>query len=179
MTQYAVHVKTQEEYDKLIEALEKKGGYYWRHNKDVPLRDANVWSMKDSGRELYVSLLENDLSWDDESWFQDNGYTILDLKSALNHLGVMRSDKVEKGNLGVGDVIVNDFGRKFKVLAICDEVVALSDSELSDNLLGWYSFTHLGKNDKIYLPPSEAPVKEMSVAEISKALGYEVKVVKE
>lgn len=77
----------------------------------------------------------------------------------------------------VGD-FVERLSHKYRVLAVAGEMVALSYRTNHKNVREWSTFNNLKDRGYTIVQPETNPeVAEMTVAEISKALGKEVKVV--
>jgi len=83
--------------------------------------------------------------------------------------------------LKYGDIIVNEDGRR-KVLAVIDEVIIISYSDNFHETASFYTLRELiqigYKLEQELQPESEETVFEMTVAEISEALGKNVKIIK-
>jgi len=95
--------------------------------------------------------------------------------SSLNNWKLINKQMKTLDNLEVGDLL-NKGDYKFKVLAVLQELVAISYHSNHTTLNCWCTLTELKKNGyTLYQKPE---VKELTVKEISEKLGYEVKIIK-
>lgn len=101
-------------------------------------------------------------------WFMSESY--------LTKLSKKEASMLSIDELSVGDVLVND-GDERTVLAICGKVACLSLVDGSEEVSDWWTAKEL--NEEGWKLKDEEEPKEMTVAEISEKLGYEVKVVKD
>lgn len=82
--------------------------------------------------------------------------------------------------LEVNDIVVDEDGDEKKVLEKLTQTVLMSRTDSLDEAYDWYTKEEIGKKvEEIgWHKKGAEEVKEMTVEEISKELGYEVKVVK-
>lgn len=86
-------------------------------------------------------------------------------------------EKVEGADMyEVGDVLIDDDGNERMVLALSGNLVALSPNNMFDDFNSWYILENLKESWK--LKDTTEP-KEMTVKQVSEALGHDVKIVKE
>lgn len=175
-----VHTPTQQDYDTLMRALEKKGGYSWEFERS-PTSYLSHWDIHQE-KTCVDHNQELRLNFSDKKWYIENGYTIITLEEALKELNISMEKTLE--NLEVGDLIRNSRGNNVRVLAALNDPGAVrayllscrSEDCQSDELGSasiWSTVADLRRNN--YLPYS--PVK-MTLAEVAAKLGYEVEIVK-
>ena len=80
-------------------------------------------------------------------------------------------------DLEYGDIVIDLHNNERKVLAVSNECFLLSFKNEFEIIDAWWHYKELEKLD--YQIKGKSEPKEMTVAEISKELGYEIKIIKE
>ena len=80
-------------------------------------------------------------------------------------------------DLEYGDIVIDLYNNERKVLAVLNECYLLSFKNVFEKAAEEWHYKELEKLD--YQIKGKSEPKEMTVAEISKELGYEIKIIKE
>ena len=173
-----VNLRTQAEYDEFMRICEK-AGWFW--DSGARPTKKNYW---DGYRGNICISCRNEFYYSSKKYFQE-GYEII----TLAQFKQMQNIKKTLENLEVGELVMDmDNERDYKtVLAKGQENGELTtyllsgysknkNSEALRRVGDWYTVRQLREYN--YEPVIEEETKEMTVKEISKELGYEVKIIK-
>lgn len=171
-----VNVKTQKEYDKVMEIFESFG---WTWSDGEKPTEYNHWGEHE---EKTCIRVENNFGYCDRKYYKIKCYTII----SFNELMAMQKKTLK--TLEVGDYVKDTDGDFRKVIAVLERgseteeavyIISLGGGKGSNNMrVTWAYLTSYELEKRGYTIDQPDEVSEMTVAEVCKALGKTVKIVK-